>query len=615
MLSVSVAAHEREAKPVMDLRYGQALYHFYQEQYFSSITELMVANARKPITAQGIDPELLMGGLYLYYGLHQDATRIFNRLIEHHTEPETQDRAWFNIGKMEYHGHLYEQAKTALLKVTDTLTPEREAERNNMLANIYFQEKDFKSAYPVLEQLREHNDWEAYARYNLGIALIRDNQVEEGTRTLNDISNMKTTDAELKVLRDKTNIALGYALIKDKQPVKALKYFQKVRLHGPLSAKALLGTGWAYQMQHKAEKALVPWMELRNWPVIDTAVQESLLAIPYTLENMGKKRLALNHYRYAVANYEKELGHLAKVIKNMRNGDFIRALRPAMITEQALDPEYRKELPESISIPYLYYLLDSIDFQQTHKNYLDLVYLVKNLQEWKHQFPAYRLMLKERKNHYNKMEQATRNDTRLKKINRLKKLRNQLAAKVQQIEEKHDIYALASEEEKEVLETLDKAEKTLHRIKGRGDFSDEQQKYRFFRGLMLWQISTDYAPRLWKVKSQLIQLDRALTKAEQQIRSVKYSIKTAPRAFTGFSKRIEIQEKKLDQLIRKTTSILALQEKHILEHALEALEKRYQQIKKYQVRARYSLARLYDSLTLPQAQAVKKENKNGSSKK
>jgi len=279
---------ERESHKINDLRYGQALYHFYQEKYFSSITDLMVAKQRKPITTQNTDPELLLGGLYLYYGLHQNASSIFSELIENNTSQDIQDRAWFNIGKMGYQSQLYEDSQKALKKIKNTLSAEKNAERHNMLANIYLNKKDFTSAYNSLNQLKAHQDWETYAKYNMGIALIKSGESYKGTLLLHEISKLKTDNIELKALKDKANIALGYAHIRQKQPEISTTYLKRVRLKGPLSAKALLGIGWAYQQQHKFEQALVAWMELRNWPVIDTAAQESLLAVPYTLEKMGK---------------------------------------------------------------------------------------------------------------------------------------------------------------------------------------------------------------------------------------------------------------------------------------------------------------------------------------
>lgn len=604
-----IAEEKRNPQQINDLRYGEALYNFYQERYFTSITNLMVAKQRKPITTQDVDPELLLGGLYLYYGLHGNASNIFSELIEKNTSIETQDRAWFNIGKMRYKDYFFAEANTALNKVKDTLSAEREAEKQNLLANTYLKQKDFSAAYEAIKNLNAHQDWQVYAKYNMGVSLIKSGQNKEGTELLNQVSSLKTDDEELKALRDKTNVALGYAYIRQNLPQYSVKYLQQVRLKGPLSAKALLGVGWAYQQQNKLEQALVAWLELRDWPVIDTAVQESLLAVPYTLEQMGKNQLALQHYNYAIDNYKEELSSLKSVLSAVRAGELLFALRPAMVTESILDPEYQNPLPESISVPYLQHLVNSLDFQKIHKNYLDLIYLQKNLTQWKSQFPAYKLMLKERNNFYKKQQRSLNNNTRLKVVNSLKKQRDKLADKVQQIEQQQDAYALATDDEKVLLNSLKKIKKSLARLSKKDDFSEEDGKFKLFQGLLLWDISTDYTPRFWKVKNELNQLNKALELSDKRLNSIRTSSKNAPLSFANYNNRIKNKEKTLNKLLTKVTSIIRFQEKLIEKEALASLRLRYHQIENYHTRASYSLARLYDRMTLPeQANKVNSED-------
>jgi len=603
----SIAA-EREPHSIKDLRYGEALYNFYQEHYFTSITNLMVAKDRYPITNQDIDPELLLGGLYLYYGLHQNASDIFSDLIENNTSEKVQDRAWFNIGKMRYQGQLFSEANKALTKVKDTLSDEREAERQNLLANTYLKQKDFSAAYNSINKLNAHEDWKVYAQYNMGVSLIKAGRNREGTDLLNKISKLETTDDELKALKDKTNIALGYAYLRQNVPKASVLYLNKVRLKGPLSAKALLGIGWAHQQQNNNEKALVHWMELRDWPVIDTAVQESLLAVPYTLEKMGRNRLALQHYNFAINNYKNELQSLKSVLSAVKGGELLLALRPAMVAENILSTEHTKNLPQSISVPYLHHLLNSVDFQKVHKNYLDLIYIQKNLRTWKNQFSAYYLMLKERQAYYIDKQQTTSNDKQLNLINSLKKKRDKLAVKINSIKENNDFYSLATEDEKEYLNSLNKINTSLTRLSKKDDYSEEIEKYNLYKGLLLWDISTDYAPRYWKVKNELNQVDKALTIATARLTSLKQATTNAPLSFSGYKQRIKNKEKTLDKLINKVTTIIRSQEKSIENQALTSLKQRFRQIENYHTRASYSVARLYDRLTLPTAPDNSKES-------
>ena len=597
--AINAFSAEREPNEVKDLRYGEALYHFYKEEYFTSITNLMVAEHRKPITKQDIDPELLLGGLYLYYGLHQNANHIFSNLIKNNASEKIQDRAWFNIGKMLYQGKVFGEANKILKKVQGSLSKEREAERQSMLANTYLKQKNFTAAFKSIKQLDTNQDWLVYAQYNLGVSLIKSRKSAEGTKILKELSVLKTNNEELKALRDKTNVALGYAYIRQQLPKIAIKYLQRVRLKGPLSAKALLGIGWAYQQLSKLEKALVPWMELRNWPVIDTAVQESLLAIPYTLEKLDENHLALKHYNYAIENYKKELTTLTSTLHAIKAGELILALRPKIIMENGLAPEIKTKLPDSISEAYIQHLVNDVDFQHVHRNYLDLMYLRKNLLKWKNQFSAYYLMLKERGQHYAKQQRATSNDPRLTFINKLKAKRDILTAKVQQIEQQQNIYALASEDEKNIITSLNKANRSLQRLKGKGDFSEETEKFKLLNGIMLWELATDYTPRYWKAKNKLNQLDKALELSSSRLQSLSISRKNAPLSFTGYNSQIKQKEQKLNKLLNKIKKLIALQERLIEKQALTSLEKRHRQIEAYHVRARYSLARLHDQLTLP----------------
>ena len=209
-------------------------------------------------------------------------------------------------------------------------------------------------------------------------------------------------------------------------------------------------------------------------------------------------------------------------------------------------------------------------------------------------------MLKERRRYYEKQQRTTSNDSRLKTINALKRKRDLLANQVAKIKQQHDFYALATEDEKDILSRLDRIKPSLKRLEKKEDFSEEREKYNLFRGLVLWDINTDYAPRYWKVKNELNQVNKQLEITSRRLQSLKKSSITAPHTFSGFDKRISGKKEKLDALLKRVTYILAFQEKQIKKQALASLQQRYHQIENYHIRARYSLARLYDRLTLPE---------------
>ena len=140
----------------------------------------------------------------------------------------------------------------------------------------------------------------------------------------------------------------------------------------------------------------------------------------------------------------------------------------------------------------------------------------------------------------------------------------------------------------------------MKRLSKKESFSEENEKYTLFRGLMLWDIATDYTPRYWKVKNELNQVNKALDISTKNLQSLKQSGENAPRAFSGFESLFRNKEKQLDKLLNKISRLLVLQEKHIEKQAIRSLQQRYHQIENYHVRASYSLARLYDRMTLPE---------------
>src|SRR5690606_36813342 len=90
------------------------------------------------------------------------------------------------------------------------------------------------------------DDWSRFARYNLGVALVRLGRVEEGTALLDAVGRQgRSGDAEsLAALRDKANVAVGYAWLQADLAERARDSLRRVRLNGAFSIKALLGAGW-----------------------------------------------------------------------------------------------------------------------------------------------------------------------------------------------------------------------------------------------------------------------------------------------------------------------------------------------------------------------------------
>ena len=192
---------------------------------------------------------------------------------------------------------------------------------------------EYDAAIAKLRNWKGRTEWASYARFNIGVALVRSGRVDEAVALLDELGSMNPFTYELAALRDKANVALGYALLQDGQPYAAKAPLQRVRLKGPFSNKALLGVGWADAEMDQYGRALVPWMELRGRDLLDSAVQESMLAIPYALAQLDSISQAADHYLNAVEAFYEESSRIDSTISHIESGRFF----DEFLSEEDLD--------------------------------------------------------------------------------------------------------------------------------------------------------------------------------------------------------------------------------------------------------------------------------------
>ena len=160
-------------------------------------------------------------------------------------------------------GYLAE-AQNALDNIEGELPKNMQAERHMLQAQLLIDGGQHDRAIAMLQQWKGKTEWASYARFNLGVAMVRNGNVNDAASILDSIGSMDPFNEELTSLRDKANLALGYAYLQDQNPQAAKPVLQRVRLEGPFSNKALLGVGWADAEEQRYERALVPWMELKG---------------------------------------------------------------------------------------------------------------------------------------------------------------------------------------------------------------------------------------------------------------------------------------------------------------------------------------------------------------
>ncbi len=592
------ARDETQGIVVQDLAYGEVLFEFFQEDYFTALTRLLAAQERGELEHHGAEAELMLGGLYLSYGQHRLAGEIFERVLQQAVEPALHDRAWFFLAKIwQQRGYLGE-SEAALARIVGELPEELEPERQMLYAQVLMEQGRFAEALAALESWRRPGDaWVGYAKYNIGVSLVRLGQVEAGARVLDEVGQLDPENPDFEALRDKANVALGYAWLQASRPVEAKPSLQRVRLNGPFSNKALLGVGWSDAESSDYQAALSPWMALRERSQLDSAVQESLLAVPYAFAQLGASKQAADHYVDAIEAFGSEIVRLTSSIESIEKGELITRLLGERedVAAEASGWYWRLEhIPDSVESRFLYELLSSNRFQEGLKNYRDLLQLNRNLDRWVESLGAFDDILDTRQRAY--VQRLPKIDESLSSVDleAMTARRVELESRLQAIERSEDVVALGTEKEQQTWAMLSRMEPQLALLPNDAASEEMRTKQRFLRGLLLWDLRRDYKARLWAERKSLGELDRQLREAQRRHHQVASSRDDWPEKFTALTARIEGLRPRVLGLHDSAQAALVKQQQFLQGIAVEELKAQRDRLNTYMVQARFALASIYD---------------------
>ena len=592
LASNSVLAAKPQAwHEVHDPHFGQVLFDFYQEKYFSALGHLMSAQQLGQMPHDANEAELLRGGLYLSYGLHVEAGHIFERLIAAGASPTVRDRAWFYLAKIRYQRGYHDEAEQALAQIGGRLPGDLEDQCQILHAILLIDQKRYREAAEHLSGLKGKSDWVRYGRYNLGVALVRAGETEKGIALLDQIGTEPAASEEMKALRDKANVAIGYVHLQAGQPEQARNFLARVRLDGLVSNKAMLGMGWAYSALGRQDKALVYWNELKQRSQLDTAVQESLLAVPYALGKLGALRQSLHEYEQAIVVYTREMGRIDSAIARIQAGQLSASLLGQDTSEEMGWFWQLEKLPNNPETYYLSTLLAGHDFQEALKNYRDLRFLLGRLNRWSSDVVAYQDMLVTRRAGFRERLPAVMKSARMLEQPRIVAERDRLSAELMRIERENDGESLATDGEHAQLARL---ESIRNRLSRKPSTDEEWERYRVLRGLLRWDIETVYPSRLWQAKQSLKELDAALAENEQRRDDITRASQSAPAEFDAFEKRIAALKPRIARLQGLTAELARAQEAQLNDLAITELQVRRERLASYLTQARFAVAQIYD---------------------
>lgn len=528
---------------VKTLQYRAMLFDFYQHDYFSAYSKLLVLQKRSRLPHRQ-DVALVHGSLALGLDMPHQAETVYGNLVRGNAASWVSDIAWFHLGQLRYRQREYAAAARALSQVKDDLPQGLDQERHFLLAQASINLKDFETASSQLRRLAPADA--AYVRFNLAVARINENKAK-GIRLLEKLGGQGGDSSEALALKDKANLTLGYLHLKNGNAKKAVHFFEKVRIQGAFSNKALLGLGWAWFERDQYNRALVAWSELRQRDAFDTAVQEALLATPFAFAKLSAQRQALGHYQNAVDTYSGLHTELDSVMARLNQGGQIHALVAAGEFSDAALTRRIERMAAAADSRYYAQLFANDEFRETFKHYRDLRMLAANLDRWAQKLAIYDAALAARKNDYRRY-----------------------GARLQHVVDER---RLASMEHRQQRLSRD-----FERLQRAQRYTTRKHKRR--------QQAQDH------VAQDLVSIQQVLGNLRKRLQS--FSTDASAGEANDYGTQLALLRQRVQNLQAKVQERLGKREWALNTMAMGELERKRQHLAAYLVQARYAMAQIYD---------------------
>ena len=608
-LAATPPAAASAAKEIQDPHYGDVLFLYFQDKYFSALTTLMASQQFNRVSHHADEAEMLRGGVLLSYGMHNAASDLFQQLADKGIAAATRDRAWYYLAKIRYQRGFYEQAQIALARVGTALPAELAAERGLLQAHLHMARAEYTSAISVLSGLDRKAPGASYIDYNLGIARVKAGDAAGGRTVLDTLGRAPAVDEEARALRDRANLALGFSALASQKPQEAQTYLERIRVGSTHANKALLGAGWAAAALKQPQAALAPWQELAKRDINDAAVLEAQIAIPYAYAELGAWGQSAQGYQDAIEAFERQGTALRESVVAIRAGKLVQAMLQTNASAEMGWFWKPGDLPDLTHAATLAPVVARHDFQEALKNYRDLRFLAQNLAEWSDKLGVFDDMLTTRRTAFAQRLPQTQARRSQIAITPLQAAQAELAAITQRAEAQADGVAFADPRELALQSRIDRVNSTLAALPASADSAEPsastgvsdkaamQERARLAAGALTWNLAQSYSARLWQAQRDLNTIALELEKAQQLDVALARAQQDEPKRLDAFSTRISAVAPTLRVLIPRVEELSRVQLDAIEGIAVAELVRQQDRLQEYAHQARFALAQLYDKGT------------------
>lgn len=251
---------------------------------------------------------------------------------------------YFEKGKMLYNIMAWSDAVTAFSRMGDDPSHDIPLdvidESRYLLANSLLKTGDFTEAKSLIEKILSKSNFYNKALYTKALISLNTDREKEAAefleQLLKNIPDSKTSkvtqNPEIKELREKTHLLLGFIYMNQANHTDAANHFAGIPEDSPLYSKALYGSGWAYANMGRWVRTVIFWEELAYKSPDSPYAREVIPYIGHAYTTLSAYGKALEQNGNAIRYYEGLLKRVQTTENDIPNQDTGRLKRTVEIT-------------------------------------------------------------------------------------------------------------------------------------------------------------------------------------------------------------------------------------------------------------------------------------------
>jgi tetratricopeptide (TPR) repeat protein len=572
-----------------DLRYGEAVYEFHQQNPLLALTHLEVAAARGGIEGHGRYPLLMKGGMMLSWGMMDSARDIFGLLLRSDEQgavsPEARQRAWLQLARQLYQSGKRVEARNALEQIEPVLLhqqdPELFYEWHYLCGQIAISEGigDLDRSLRALENAPR---WWGYLRFNQANRALGEGSLSQARELLQDLlaklPEAQKHPGEIGYLRDSANLLLADLARRDGNPGLAIGHLQQV------SSESASRSIARYEM---AITAVLAGQTGRANEAL-TAVQQSPdgqgpeYPVAYARGVIAEQQDKL---RQAIALYDKAAGRYERLLQDLQQ-------ERAEMTESRLRNHLAFNEPDDFRFVRL-----SIapDFRR-HKQRLDDLYqLQEHFQAWDRRLDTFDAMLETRQAARSVQVKRVRQALEVTEGGSLQAQYRRLQARIQQAEEEQNGLFFATSEQRAMHRRIESARGLLAAMPEGERRTEQQQRLDRIDAYFRWMIADQFGVNRWAVVKELRELEAELEKLEQKATSLNQMVAEDPE-HEQLRQRVVNQRQAVQRLQADIGQAIVRARDSMMTRVDEYYLAQIRQVRDFRVAARHGATRLADRL-------------------